>query len=170
MKIVLSDITEEGLNLDIEVAVTSVPPLLLTPVSTKLRIEKAGSEVFVRGGVRAGAELQCSRCLRKFSKDITADVNVVYHPVEELKGDDKHEIKQDELDMGFYKGDELDIEDLVAEQIILAVPMKPLCSESCKGLCSRCGADLNIGPCACEGKEPDPRFAALKEILDKGKE
>jgi uncharacterized protein len=170
MKIVVSDITEEGLNLDMEVAVTSGPPLLLSPVMTKLRVEKAGSEVFVRGGVRAGVELQCSRCLRKFSKDIAADVNVVYHPIEELKGEEKHEIKQDELDMGFYEGDELDVEELVTEQIILAVPMKPLCSESCKGLCPRCGADLNMGSCACAGKEPDPRFAVLKNILDKGKE
>jgi uncharacterized protein len=170
MKIVLSDITEEGLNLNVEVAVTSGPPLLLSPVRADLRIEKAGPEVFVRGDIRAGVELQCSRCLKKFPKDITTRLNVVYHPVEELRGEDKHEIKQDELDMGFYKGDELDIGDLVAEQIILAVPMKPLCSESCKGLCPHCGADLNIGACSCAGKEPDQRFAMLKKILDEGKE
>ena len=170
MKIVLSEITDEGLDLDFEETITSSTVQLLSPVRAKLRIEKLGPEVLVRGDVVAGVELQCSRCLSRFPKDIEASVNVVYHPVEELKGEDKHEVKEDELDMGFYKGDELDIEELVAEQIILSVPMKPLCSEACKGLCPRCGADLNAGSCACATNEPDPRLAVLKKFFDKGKE
>ncbi len=170
MKIVLSEITDEGLDLDFEETVASNAIQLLTPVRTKLRIEKAGPEVFVKGGIVAGVELQCSRCLARFPKEIEASVNVVYHPVEELKGEDKHEVKEDELDMGFYKGDELDIEELVTEQIILTVPMKPLCSESCKGLCPRCGADLNVGACSCASNGPDPRLAVLKKFFDKGKE
>ena len=170
MKIVLSEITDEGLDLDFEETVASNALQLLTPVRTKLRIEKTGHEVFVNGSIVAGVELQCSRCLTRFPKDIEASINVVYHPVEELRGEDKHEVKEDELDMGFYKGDELDIDELVAEQIILSVPMKPLCSESCKGLCPRCGADLNVGACSCAWNEPDPRLAVLKKFFDKGKE
>ncbi len=170
MKIVLSEITEEGLDIDFEETFTAGPLRLLSPVRAKLRIDKVGSEVLARGELVSDIELQCSRCLASFSKDVSINVNVVYHPLEELTGEEKHEIKEDELDMGFYKGDELDIHDLVQEQIMLSVPMKPLCKETCRGLCPRCGADLNITRCSCEQREPDPRLAVLKKLLDDGKE
>jgi uncharacterized protein len=98
------------------------------------------------------------------------NINVVYHPVEELRGEEKHEVREDELDMGFYRDDELDIQDLVAEQILLNVPMKPLCSESCRGICPKCGTDMNVNPCRCEQKKTDPRLAVLKKLLEEGKE
>ncbi len=170
MKIVLSEITEEGLDIDFEETFTAGPLRLLSPVRAKLRIDKVGSEVLARGELVSDIELQCSRCLASFSKDVSINVNVVYHPLEELTGEEKHEIKEDELDMGFYKGDELDIHDLVQEQIMLSVPMKPLCKENCRGLCPRCGADLNVTGCTCEQREPDPRLAVLKKLLDDGKE
>ncbi len=172
MKILLSDITDDGLDLELEFEepLVSEPLRLLSPVKARLRIEKVSSEVFAKGEVSAAIELQCSRCLKKFSKTIEANVNVVYHPVEELKGEEKHEIKEDELDMGFYKGEELDVHDIVTEQIILSVPMKPLCSESCKGICPKCGADLNVNTCSCGMKEPDPRLAVLKKLINDRKE
>lgn len=170
MKIVLSEITEEGLEIDFEEAFPAGPLRWLSPVKAKLRIDKVGSEVFAKGEVGAEIELQCSRCLRKFPKDIAVSISVVYHPLEELAGEEKHEIKEDELDMGFYKGDELDIYDLVQEQIMLSVPMKPLCSEACKGLCPKCGADLNATTCSCEKREEDPRLAVLKKFFEERKE
>jgi len=170
MKILLSDITDEGLDLAFEETPSSEALNLRSPVRVALRIDKIGPEVFARGNVRTSIELQCGRCLRSFVKDMDVSINVVYHPVEELKEQEKHEIKDDELDMGFYQGDELDVQDLVTEQLLLNVPMKPLCSESCKGICPDCGADLNAGTCACERKETDPRLEVLKKLLDNGKE
>lgn len=170
MKIVLSDITDEGLDLAFQEALSSEEFKLLSPARVTLRVEKIGAEVVAEGKVRTSIELQCSRCLRSFAKDLDVNINVVYHPVEELKGEEKHEIKDDELDMGFYEGDELDVLDLVTEQILLNVPMKPLCCESCKGICPKCGADLNVAPCACESRETDPRLEILKKLLDNGKE
>lgn len=170
MKILLSDITDEGLELDFEEAIDSGPLWLLSPVKAKLRIDKVGSEVLANGDVSTSIELQCSRCLKKFSKAVDANINVVYHPLEELKGEEKYEIKEDELDMGFYRGAELDIQDLLMEQIILSVPMKPLCSEACKGICPKCGADLNVDTCSCKMKEPDPRLAVLKKLFNDRKE
>ena len=170
MKIVLSDITDEGLDLAFEEALSSEALNLQCPARVTLHIDKIGPEVFAKGNVRTCMELQCSRCLRSFVKDMDVNISVVYHPVEELRGEERHEIKDDELDMGFYRGDELDIHDLVTEQILLNVPMKPLCGESCKGLCPNCGADLNAGMCTCERKETDPRLEALKKLLGNGKE
>ncbi len=169
MKIVLSDITDEGLTLDFEETFTSESLCLPSPASVALRVEKIGAEVLVKGKVGTRVELQCSRCLRNFQRDMDVPINVVYHPVEELKGDERHEIRDDELDMGFYEGDELDVHDLVLEQILLNVPMKPLCSEACKGICPKCGVDLNMKACNCESREPDPRLEVLKKLLE-GKE
>jgi uncharacterized protein len=170
MKILLSDITEEGLELAFEEALSLEPLKLRSPARVTLRIDKIGPEVFARGNVRTSMELQCGRCLRSFEKDVDLNVNVVYHPVEELKGEERHEIRDDELEMGFYQGDELDVRDLVTEQLLLNVPMKPLCSDSCKGICPDCGTDLNIGTCACERKGTDPRLEILRKLLGNGKE
>jgi uncharacterized protein len=170
MKIVLSDITDEGLDLAFEETISSEELKLLSPARVALRVEKVGDEVVIGGRVETSVELHCSRCLRTFSRDLDVNINVVYHPVEELKGEEKHEIKDDELDMGFYAGDELDVRDLLSEQILLNVPMKPLCSESCKGICPRCGADLNVAQCACGGRETDPRLEILRKLLENGKE
>ncbi len=170
MKILLSDITDEGLDLAFEETPASDALKLQSPVRVALRITKAGTEVLAEGTAAASIELQCSRCLKGFVKALDVQINAVYHPVEELKGEEKHEIKDDELDMGFYRGDELDIQDLVVEQMLLNVPMKPLCSESCRGICPTCGADLNVSTCGCERKEQDPRLAVLKKLLADGKE
>ena len=169
MKVQVSDITDEGLDLEFQETVkVSIP--LLSPVKALLRLEKVGSEVLVRGEVATRMELQCSRCLRNFPKDMDMKIDVVYHPVEELRGEERHEVREDELDMGFYRDDELDIRDLVVEQILLNVPMKPLCSETCRGICPKCGADMNVNPCTCEQQETDPRLAVLKKLLEEGKE
>jgi len=169
MKVQVSDITDEGLDLEFQESVkVSVP--LLSPVKARLRLEKVGAEVLAQGEVTTRMELQCSRCLRNFPRDMDMSINVVYHPVEELRGEERHEVREDELDMGFYEDDELDIQDLVVEQILLNVPMKPLCSESCRGICPKCGADKNVNPCTCEQKETDPRLAVLKKLLEEGKE
>jgi uncharacterized protein len=96
-------------------------------------------------------------------------MNVVYHPAEEI-GSEKHELHGDEMDMGFYQGEDLDLEELLREQVMLNAQMKPLCSETCKGLCPKCGRDLNTGSCSCVQKETDPRLEVLKKLLDKGKE
>jgi len=169
MKIPVSDITDEGLDLAYEETVRSDSLSLLSPVSVALRVDKFGTEVLAKGEVRTRVELQCGRCLKNFQRDLDVAVNVVYHPAEELRGDERHEIKDDELDMGFYEGDELDVSELVIEQILLNVPMKPLCSEACKGICPKCGADLNVKACNCELRVADPRLGVLKKLLD-GKE
>ena len=164
MKIIISDIPLEGLELDSESSVES--DALLTPVRARLRIEKHETEVLVNGDLTAEAKFQCCRCLKDFQKSLSIPVEAVYHPVEELEEEDTHEIKSEELDMDFYSGDELDLDILLKEQIELNLPMKPLCGESCKGLCPECGTDLNTGRCSCKMEITDPRFAALKKLLN----
>lgn len=170
MKILLSDIPEEGLEIDVDEKIRAEYPRLLSPIRGSLHIDKIGKEVFIRGEVSTSVELKCSRCLKDFDKAIDINVDVAYHSLSDLKGEEKYEIKEDELDTGFYRDDEIDLDELLSEQIILNIPMKPLCSESCKGLCPRCGKDLNIETCNCEKIGIDSRFEKLKKLFNDRKE
>ncbi|MEW6161923.1 MAG: DUF177 domain-containing protein [Nitrospirota bacterium] len=163
MKVLISEIPEEGLDLELQEMIKS--DASLSPIRAQLRIKKVGTEVAVSGKILADVELQCSRCLKDFRSMLTIPVDVLYRPVENLRGEDKHELKVDELDMSFYSGDELDLLDLIKEQIMLNLSMKPLCSDLCRGICLRCGADLNVGKCGCSEREIDSRLEALKKLL-----
>lgn len=166
MKILIEDIPDEGLDLDIEERLGAEEVFLVSPVKAHLKVAKALSEVIVAGNLSAELELECSRCLKKYRHVMDVPVDVVYHPVEEL-GTDRHELKDDEMDMGFYQGEELDLHDLIREQILLNIQMKPLCDENCRGICSQCGTDLNTGACSCETKKIDSRLEVLKKLLEK---
>jgi len=165
MKVLISEIPEEGL--DVECKETVESDIILSPISARLKIMKIESEVIVRGEVVADVKLQCSRCLMDFEYKLSVPVDVVYHPLEELQGEERHEIMVGELDMDFYSGGEMDIIMLVKEQIALHIPMKPLCNNLCKGICLTCGKNLNTGDCTCAEKETDSRFVILKKLLDK---
>ena len=163
MKILIPEIPKEGLDIQIEETVES--PNISSPIRAHLRIEKLGTEVMVKGDLLSELRLQCSRCLKDFNRALSLPVNVVYHPVEELKGEENYEIRHEELDMDFYSGEELDMSNLIKEQIMLNIPMKPLCDEMCKGMCPVCGKDLNSESCTCAQVKKDSRFEGLKKLL-----
>lgn len=163
MKVLISEIPVEGLDFDIKETIKSDD--LSFPVRGQLRILKMSNEVVVRGNLMADVELQCSRCVKDFRSEVSVPVDVVYHPVEELRGEEKHALRVEELDMGFYSGEILDMSDLIREQIMLNFPMKPLCNELCKGICLKCGADLNTGDCGCNAINRDSRFVELKKLI-----
>jgi len=165
MKIVIADIPDEGLIIDVQEKLNTEDVALASPVITRLSLNKAGSEIIIAGSLEVEMELQCSRCLKDFRQSLDIPVNVVYHPVEDAVVE-KHALKDDELDMGFYRGDELDLQELLKEQILLNTQMKPLCNEQCKGICPKCGKDLNTGQCNCSQKETDPRLEVLKKFLE----
>lgn len=167
MKIVISEIPEEGIELDLKEEISADPVKIVSPVTAAMKIDKQGSEVIVNGNVGADVELQCSRCLNVFTLKVNSDINVVYRPAEDIGREEHYEIRGDELDTGFYKNDVLDTDDLLKEHVLLNVPMKPLCSEECKGLCPKCGLDLNTAQCNCATSEIDSRLAVLKQLLKK---
>lgn len=163
MKLIISEIPLEGLNLDSNVVCES--DAVISPVNIHLRIDKADTEIFIKGDFSARLRLHCSRCLSEFEKEEYIHVDVVYHSLKEIESIEKHEIKTDELNTDFYSGDEIDISALINEQIELNIPMKPLCDELCKGICPGCGADLNFQLCSCPKQKIDPRFAGLSKLL-----
>ena len=165
MKVLISEIPEEGIDAVLKETVEA--ETIISPISALLKVSKVDSEVMVKGEVVADVKLQCSRCLMDFHHKLDIPVDVVYHPLDELKGEERHEIMGGELDMDFYSGEEMDLMTLVKEQIVLHVPMKPLCADLCKGICLTCGNNLNTGACACTEKEIDSRFVILKKLFDK---
>lgn len=165
MKIIISEIPDDGMEIELSETIHSDLVQTASPVKAALRIERSSSEVLVRGRLKAEVNLQCSRCLSVFTTPLDASVDVVYDPAEAVPGEENHEIKSDELDMGFYMNDTLDMNDLLVEQLILNVPMKPLCRPDCKGICPMCGVDANAVECNCPETEPDPRLKVLEQLL-----
>ena len=109
------------------------------------------------GTARSELDLVCDRCGKEFSRE-----KVV--PLDSLLAD-KLENEDSEDDIILLDGNELDLDEVVTTAFVLAMDTKNLCSEDCKGLCAKCGADLNLGPCGCR-PDVDPRWAALAQLLD----
>jgi uncharacterized protein len=117
-------------------------------IRAKLRVEKSGVRVSVRGMVVSAARLECVRCLRDFDLELSADLTVFAEQARTSHRAEQEELERDDY-MLFHDGRRLDLRDTVRESLLLEMPITPYCREDCRGLCPRCGADLNIGPCGC---------------------
>jgi uncharacterized protein len=170
MKIQVSEIPDEGMDIEDEESIETETGGIASTAFLKLRVDKIGTEVRIKGSIEAGLSLQCSRCLKAFRSDLTVPVDLVFVPAEEVEKEEGHELASDELNTGFYREGELDLGEISGEQILLNVSMKPLCSESCKGICPICGTDLNEGTCQCSLNKGDDRMQALKKYFEKRKE
>lgn len=136
------------------------------PFTGVAEIWNAGDRLLVEVELSGEAVLQCSRCLTEYTDPI--DLSYEEEFMEGEPGDEVDEESEDlnARALSFYTGDEIDLSDSLQESILLALPMKPLCDEDCKGLCTTCGANLNEGLCHCgETHDVDPRLSALKELL-----
>jgi DUF177 domain-containing protein len=124
------------------------------PLEVKVGAELVGNEIRIRGRLKTRLSAQCDRCLTRFEIPLTRDFDVVYRPFGELarRRDEEIEIPKDELEVGFFSGDGVELADIVTEQVILSVPMKVVCREDCKGLCPVCGADMNHTFCQCSAR------------------
>jgi uncharacterized protein len=91
-------------------------------------------------------------------------------PSEENRGEGEREIAEDDLTVAYYHDGSVDLVELLREQFQLALPMKPLCSDACRGLCAECGANLNRTECGCSPRWQDPRLEPLKGLLTREKE
>jgi uncharacterized protein len=142
-----------------------------TPVELSMDVEKADGDAFrVSGRARTKLAVSCSRCVEPFEVPVETVFDLRYVPLVENAGEDEREIGEDDLATAFYREGLLDVTELLREQFQLALPMKPLCTENCRGLCPECGANLNRTECGCAPKWEDPRLAPLKGLLDRNKE
>jgi uncharacterized protein len=124
-------------------------------------------DLFFHGSFRGVASATCARCLDRFPLEVANDFSLVLTPETPLSGE--IELAASDLGQSFYKGTEVDLSRLVYEQVILALPTRPLCDEECRGLCPQCGVDRNRGRCSCTVEAGDPRLAVLRTLkIDRG--
>ena len=137
---------------------------VIRPVSLAFDIFKDKAQFRLTGGVKTMLELPCGRCLEPFTLPVDASFDLRYHPHTANTGEGEREIEEDDLTTAFYENETIDLGQLMREQFYLALPMKPLCSENCFGLCAMCGTNLNRETCSCQRDWEDPRLAVLRQL------
>ncbi len=140
---------------------------IVEPVTLGFDVYKDKAEFRLDGAVRSALELPCSRCLEPFRWPVDARFELRYQPMSQNTGDAEREVREEDFSAAFYQNDEIDLEQLMREQFELSLPMKPLCTAECLGLCPSCGTNLNRGTCDCKREWQDPRFEALKQLQKK---
>ncbi len=178
MKYKITDIGPEGLEVRRDLADSQVRALLassgveLGPGPARMQLElhlghaeAAASVILVRGSLQAHFEVGCARCLGPAPIDAgEPDLRLTFLP--EGPRVAEQELSADDLDTYSYDGEEIDLEPVLRELLILAIPMAPVCSEACRGICGGCGADLNREPCRCTAGEAlaSPWVAELNRL------
>jgi len=116
--------------------------------------------------VETALDLECGRCLEPFTLPVQSGFRYTLVPSRDPEAQ-KEELSGEDVSFSYYQDDLIDLDALVYEQIVLQVPMKPLCAEDCRGLCPRCGSNLNAAPCQCRPEAVDSRLEALKKFTVK---
>jgi uncharacterized protein len=166
----LNKIPPEGLEREFEIGNPAAAGIALSvplagPIRALFEIERLGNEVRVHGTVSASVRLECSRCLTSFAYPIEGEVDASFAPPSSLEeGEHQHELSADELEVQPLVQGAADLRGVIAEQIHLALPLKPLCRENCSGICPHCGREAAHGPCGCAPTGGDPRWEALKKL------
>ena len=174
----LASIPEEGLEINEQVEAAAFPLLadlarndgirFDRPIQVQLRASFAGESVRIDGRIASMVCLACSRCLSPFDLNIESEFSATAVP--ELPSQasdetpDEMELDPHEMEVIPYNGNSIDLRDEVAQQLIMALPFNPQCTDTCRGLCSRCGANLNSNPCQCTGEDKGNPFAVLKNL------
>ncbi len=165
MLIEVDKIPQEGLHIvrDFEflsVDLVEEDAVFLEPAHTEAIINRLGEEVWIKGNINVRLSVICSRCLQPFEFPLDLAFDLIYLP-EELD-EIKEELEEEDINRLFYYNRQINLRDIILEQINLAFPLKPLCSEDCEGLCPVCGQVRREGRCQCLNDVTDPRLEKLK--------
>ena len=170
MKIYVSQVSEdEGLRVehqfpDCQPALKSADRQIVGRPVVRIEVRRKGSEVRLKGNLNASVRIDCARCLLPLQEVVDESFDLFYiPPIDSVRPDDEKELAVDDLLAGFYQNDEIDLDDFVREQVELALPMAPVCREDCRGLCPKCGTNLNESECSCTVTATDHRWSALEE-------
>ena len=137
---------------------------VVAPVDLAFEIHKDKDKFRLVGTVTSELELLCSRCLEPFRLAVAAPFDLRYLPASDVSSDAEREVDHEDLETSYYENDAVDLNELLREQFYLALPMKPLCRDDCRGLCPQCGTNLNTGTCGCAPVWEDPRLSPLKGL------
>lgn len=176
MKISVDHIHEKPLALHAEEPVELFPVLVdmqaagectfTRPIRYDVTAVREYDHLRVTGNVNTAVSLHCSRCLTMFDSEIRSDFTIFFRrgTPDESVSEEEVELSEQDLISSTYSGDEIDLAHDIEEQVAMEVPLQPLCSTNCKGLCTECGTDLNQAACSCSGKPFNFKFSALKDF------
>jgi uncharacterized protein len=168
MKIPIARVPEDGSELvvDEDITLHEVTDGSPTVAHVSCTIVRVMDDYLVRGDVSATVGLECARCLATFSQRVEGHLDFICSEGEKLPdGEDERGMLDDESDTCMVHDGMIDVGEVAREMLLLGMPIKPLCSDECKGICPECGQDLNEGECACAPRAADPRFDALRALL-----
>jgi len=130
--------------------------------NVNLTFYRSGQDLFFHGCLTGVVEGCCSRCLSFYSFPLEKNFDFVLTPAPLAAK--SRELNRDELGLSFYSSDEINFSPFIREQVLLALPTRPLCDESCRGLCPCCGVNLNHESCRCPSPSGDPRMAFFRNL------
>jgi uncharacterized protein len=165
----LEDIPAEGLRRDLEIESfgddgRELAVSLEGPVRASLGLTRHQDRVRLQGELSAEVKFECSRCLKEYVGEVRSEVEMFLEEEDDTVTDEEVELTAEEAGTRPLRDGRVNLREIVAEQVHLALPVKPLCREDCRGLCPRCGADLNDRSCGCGDEPHDPRWEALKKL------
>jgi uncharacterized protein len=161
MRFKINEIGDAGMALNLPVTApwlaAECPDLEVRPgpggIALAGQLLRTGDDLFLRGDLRGVLEMPCARCLETARLPLAIPLSVTFFDREQAEEDDDGAAPGgDDVDVAYYEGDEVDLGPEVRDQILLALPVSPLCSESCLGLCPVCGGNRNQAPCDCEAR------------------
>jgi uncharacterized protein len=133
-------------------------------VSVDVELTNARSRIMVQGNLDADVELTCSRCAEVFRKKLKVDIYEEFLPEGSEELNEDKDLSLTDLNVFTYTDDEIDLEEIVRQNILSALPMQPICSDDCRGLCGNCGQNLNTGACNCKVEQIDRRLMPLQKF------
>jgi DUF177 domain-containing protein len=125
------------------------------------------NDIRIAGDLATKVEVICARCLEPVIQQVAKGFDLLYRPQGADAGKEELSVTAAEAEVGYYRGEGLLLEDVLREQVLLALPLKAICREDCRGLCPHCGKNLNLEPCSCSEPVDDPRWSPLKDLREK---
>jgi uncharacterized protein len=147
-----------------EIAFPDTELQLLDPVEVRGKVARRNDEAEVRGELHTKVAIPCGRCLKPVELPVDVKFAERFVPAVSWRDEEQHELQQEDLNLSLLVGEGIELDDLVKEEILLAIPGHVLCHEQCKGLCPTCGIDMNVAGCNCETETVDSRWAGLKDL------
>ena len=124
----------------------------------------SGGELRIQGRYRVEMTAECDRCLGRARFPLDAKFDLFYRPASDIAREEEVAIDEGEAEIGFYEGEGMLLEDILREQVLLALPMQKICSDVCKGICPVCGKNRNESSCDCKTESADDRWGALRNL------
>jgi uncharacterized protein len=137
---------------------------LVEPAEVLARVRREGKDAELQGRLQAKLEVVCGRCLQPVELPVSTEFHERFVRAVSWAAEEQHQLQAEDLNISVFDGEAIELDDVVREELLLAVPVNVLCREDCRGLCPICGIDRNMSNCQCEINELDSRWQKLKEL------